>query len=288
MTLTQGIGTVTGLTVVTNGEIMTVNGFPMRIIIQCTAIHYIIIVSCAIMLSSWHSTRYRLTGVAIAVPLLVLFNSIRLLVTGLAGTISRSAFVFFHSYLWLTVFILLTFAMWAVWDRRLSSLNIKLSRYTVIAVILSSLFQILLFICSYRVDRIMALLASCILKLLPGTSGLTIEMYAGKVMLAAGHRSFTFSISAELVVLAVYVGLAITEVIQNDFKNAVRMTIGGVVLLLLSIIIITSCCLAVIHWGMESATLFFWVCQGVMMALPIAIWWVVVNNNIESDDCHST
>jgi exosortase/archaeosortase family protein len=272
--LTRGIGTATGLDVRSIGDIMTVNGFPMQIIMQCTALHYIIIVNCAILLSRWHSLRYRLAGVAVAMPLLVLFNSIRLLCTGLAGTISRATFVFVHSYLWVTVFILLSFAIWAIWDNKAVP-RIGLSRFTIMAAVFCSLFQLCLATWSYQMDRVMALLAANLLKVLPGTTEFAISMYAGKVLFSAGKNSFLFSISTELVVLTVFAGLAAAEIIHNGLTNIVKLVTGGITLLLFSITIITSCCPMIACAGKETATLYLWVCQGIMLALPLAMWWFI-------------
>lgn len=270
--LTGGIGSATGLTVKSSGEILTVNGFPMRIITQCTALHYIVIVSGAILLSRWHSWRYRLTGVAVAIPLLVLFNAIRLLCTGLAGTISRQAFVFVHSYLWVSIFVLFSFAIWTVWDNKTVS-RIRLNHFMIMAVSFCSLFQLLLANFSYQVDRAMAALAGGLLKLLPGTTEFAIGMYAGKVLFTAGKNFFTFSISSELVVFTVFAGLATAEVVRSGLTNVVRLISGGMALLLLSIAIITTCCPMLACAGTEAATLYLWVCQGIMLALPLAVWW---------------
>lgn len=273
--ITRVAGYLTGLAVLTTGDVIVVNGFPMRVIFQCTAVHYIAIVSSAILMSRWHSLRYRIAGVLAAVPLLVLLNSFRVLFTGLAGSISRTAFDFVHRYLWVTAFVLLACAVWALWDKRLVLPVFRLNCFAFLAIALCSLFQLLLFIGSYQVDILMSLLASAVLELLPGTSGQAIEMYAGRAMFIAGERYFTFSISAELVVLTVYAGLTAAEVIDSGVRSSVRLVTGGLLLLLLCLLIITSCCPVIAFWGRPAATLYLWVSQGVMLALPLGTWWML-------------
>ena len=65
-----------------NADIITVNGFAMRIIAECTAFNYIIILALAILLYTRHTMKYRLTGIAIATLSLLVANAVRLIVTG--------------------------------------------------------------------------------------------------------------------------------------------------------------------------------------------------------------
>ena len=55
ITLTTTLGSLLGLSMTSNADIITVNGFAMRIIGECTAFNYIIILALAILLYTRHT-----------------------------------------------------------------------------------------------------------------------------------------------------------------------------------------------------------------------------------------
>ena len=98
----------------------------MHIIGECTAFNYVIILALAILLYTRHTLeippdrrchRHAQSPVA---------NAIRLIVTGLVGTVSLKAFHFVHEYLWVALFALLVFGIWKVW----ADGGLKLDRQT--------------------------------------------------------------------------------------------------------------------------------------------------------------
>lgn len=270
MLFTRIIGNLTGLTVVNNGDIMSVNGFDMRIIIHCTAIHYIALITCATMLSIWHPLVYRLTGLAVAIPILVFFNSIRLLVTGLAGAISPAVFGFVHDYLWVTLFVLLTSGIWVAWDRWPSRSRPTLNRNLVIIVALCTLFQVVLMLFDRQVGTLIAATASAIIGIIPLSQESSITWDNGKMLFTLGRETFSGNFSAELLVLSIYAGLATTTFIRQQ-KHVIRTALAGVVLVLLCSTLIGICAPVIVLWGKDAAVLYLWVSQGIMLALPLAM-----------------
>ena len=115
MLVAEAVGILFGITTASNADILTVDGFAMRIIGQCTAVDYIAILAIAMLLYTRHSIRYRLLGVAIAVPVIVVVNACRLIVSGVVGAFSRRALDFVHDYLWVIGFALVVFAIWTFW-----------------------------------------------------------------------------------------------------------------------------------------------------------------------------
>lgn len=271
MILTRIIGTMTGLVVVNNGEIMSVNGFEMRIIIHCTAIHYIALITCAILLSSWHPMRFRLTGLAVAVPLLILFNSIRLIITGLAGAISPTAFGFVHDYLWVTIFVLLTSGIWIAWDRWPNRNRLAIDRRLMMVVVLCTCFQGVLIVFDKQAGTLVAATASAIVRMIPGTPETSITWEKGRILFTMGRESFSGNFSAEMLALSVYAGLATASVITKQ-KTVIRTVLAGIVLMVLCSALISICAPVIVLWGKETAVLYLWVSQGVMLALPLVLW----------------
>lgn len=278
MGITRIIGTIVGLKVVNQADIMTVNGFAMRIITHCTAIHYIAILSSAMLLSTWHSLRYRINGLVIAIPLLVLFNSIRLLLTGLAGAVSPLAFSFVHDYLWVTVFILVTFGAWIVWDQGVSKSWI-LGIWRVLEIIICcTIFQLLLVACERQVGALITGIASRMTALMPGIPEVTVTWESGRVIFTQGASSFSGLFMAEMVTFAVYAGLVVSEFMHGGVKAVTRILAGGALLLLVCAAMMALCGPVAVRFGFEAAGLYLWVTQGLMLALPIGMWLMIKGN----------
>ncbi len=105
-----------GFEATVNGAVISLDGFSMEIIDECTAIFSsIVYVSCV---SAYPTTmKNKGLGVVAGVPLLYGIDIIRLLVLGAVGISAPSLFEFFHVYFWQGTFILFVVAVFLVWLR---------------------------------------------------------------------------------------------------------------------------------------------------------------------------
>ncbi len=96
------------------GDTITYQGFSVRIIDECTGLFEMVIYLVAVGAVAT-SYRRKLLGVVIGLPIIYLFNVIRIWVLLLAGAWSYEVFDFLHLYLWQATLILIIGTVWISW-----------------------------------------------------------------------------------------------------------------------------------------------------------------------------
>ena len=96
------------------GNLVSLDGFSVRIIEECTGIFEVIIYVAAVLAfpTSWAK---RLIGLAMGIPLLYVFNVVRILVLILVGRYYPDVFEFMHLYFWQATLILMITSVWLLW-----------------------------------------------------------------------------------------------------------------------------------------------------------------------------
>jgi len=100
---------------VTVSERMVVyGGFPVKIIEECTGVYEIIIFAAAVLAfpTGWKN---KALGFGLGVPLIYLFNVIRIMVLILVGRFYREGFEFMHLYFWQATMIAMITSVWLLW-----------------------------------------------------------------------------------------------------------------------------------------------------------------------------
>jgi len=274
ITSTKAIGFLLGLSVTSSADLITVNGFAMRIITQCTALHYVIILASAILLYTRHSIRYRITGLLLSVPFIILVNAIRLIVTGLAGGISLDAFVLVHEYLWVFAFSLLILGIWVLWaDNKIRMTYIEVRHGCLKILICTVAYAVLYFVRPYY-GQLMAKLGSPVFKVLIGESHARIDFDGTLTRFVHSGGIFTANFMPDFMVSALFVGLMLT--MGPFWQTMLKRIMPGL------LIIMTACVglvsgggsLAVTS-GMETATVFLWTGHGVLLSLSMCLCWLL-------------
>ncbi|MDP2158119.1 MAG: archaeosortase/exosortase family protein, partial [Nitrospirota bacterium] len=98
-----------------SGTQLTFIGFPMEIVLECTALHYMIIFVAGVLAFRSHSLSYRAAGIIIGTLAIFFFNLIRIGVIGFIGRYFTNLFTFVHDYLWQGLFALLVLLLWIIW-----------------------------------------------------------------------------------------------------------------------------------------------------------------------------
>lgn len=96
------------------GKLVTFGSFPVKIIEECTGIYEILIFMAAVMAFPT-SLKKKGIGLAFGIPLLYLFNVIRILVLILVGSYYYEIFDFMHLYFWQVTLILMITSVWVLW-----------------------------------------------------------------------------------------------------------------------------------------------------------------------------
>jgi len=110
------IFSLTGAEVMVKGAMVSINGFGLEIIDECTAV-YSSIVYCSCVLAYPTTLKNKGLGIAFGVPSLYAINVLRLIVLALVGIAYPSMFEFVHVYLWQASFIIFVVVVFLVWLR---------------------------------------------------------------------------------------------------------------------------------------------------------------------------
>ena len=96
------------------GNLVHMDGFAVRIIEECTGIFEVIIFVAAVLAfpTTWAK---RLIGFGMGIPLLYVFNVVRILVLILVGRYQPDVFEFMHLYFWQATLILMITSVWLLW-----------------------------------------------------------------------------------------------------------------------------------------------------------------------------
>ena len=279
--VTKALGTVLGIIMTSNADILTVNGFAMRIINQCTAVDYVAILATAILLYTRHSLSYRLLGLAIAVPAVVLANACRLIISGVVGSFSRRAFDFAHDYLWVIAFALIVFGIWTLWvNGRFFISRSAAWRLGLTAVSSLGTFALLWFFSDIYGD-LLARAGSFFYRVLNDDPLATI-IRDGDVMVyrRAGARIVLDSMM-EQVNIAIYVGLMVPLQKKGDWEMLGMTIMGLLCMVLMSAIFIALGCGFAVTAGEGSLIGFLGIGSVVHLALPMTMYWIMASERRE-------
>ncbi|MEA2074199.1 MAG: exosortase H [Euryarchaeota archaeon] len=107
---------ICGADVVIQGATISINGFGLEIIDECTAV-FSSIVYCSAVLAYPATAKNKGVGIAFGVPSLYAINIFRLSVLALVGIYHPDMFEFVHVYLWQASFIIFVVVIFLLWLR---------------------------------------------------------------------------------------------------------------------------------------------------------------------------
>ncbi|WP_162605076.1 exosortase/archaeosortase family protein [Geomonas oryzae] len=277
------MGALTGMTVTSGGDILTVNGFPMRIIHECTAFNYVLILSTAILFYPRHTLQYRLAGVLVAAPLVVILNALRLVISGFAGTVSMNLFNFVHEYLWVALFSLLIFGIWKVWvDKRLVLKKTAITQIALV-VVASSAFFYLLTSQSPTYGSMLAAVATAALKLIALDPGAETAYVSGDILGHAKGVACTVPFNLDYCNVAVLAGLVLPLQRKGDMKTLGLTLFTVVSALLLNAILMASSVYQMAVHGKKAFDAYMTIQHGLLLAVPFVLWWIVTSGAKEGN-----
>jgi exosortase H (IPTLxxWG-CTERM-specific) len=107
-------------------RVFTVRGFSIEIIEECTGLYEMLLLGAAILAypATWKSKGL---GILIGLPLIYLFNIIRIMFLAVVGVHFRSLFNFMHIYFWQATLVIMIATVWLLWIRLVASREKKSS-----------------------------------------------------------------------------------------------------------------------------------------------------------------
>ncbi|NMX22065.1 exosortase H [ANME-1 cluster archaeon GoMg4] len=115
----SAIFSVGGANVILNGATLSINGFGLEIIDECTAV-FSSIVYCSAVLAYPTTAKNKGLGIVFGVPSLYAINILRLSILALVGIYHPDMFEFVHVYLWQASFIIFVVVIFLMWLHFLS------------------------------------------------------------------------------------------------------------------------------------------------------------------------
>lgn len=279
MSVASMMGNFVGIGVSATGNILTVNGFAMMIIHECTALNYAIILSTAILLYTRHTIQYRIAGVLIAIPIIVLMNAVRLVVSGFLGAISRRAFDIIHDYVWVALFALCIFALWKLWVDRSFRPSPESVHKALVILIGSTVAFSLLFAMMPVYGPSLAYLSSLPLKVFLNDKDAAIHLTDSNLQCIFQGVLYLAPFNVEFLNIAVFAGLALPLQKKDDWQTLSLTLFSFIVVLMINAVLIATMMNSVITHGEASLPDFVFIEKGLLLALPFGLWWILASGS---------
>lgn len=121
---TYGLGKALFIPIVRSGfDTIQVNGFPMQIIVECTAYNFFLFAIALTIFAPW-SLKNKLINFGIFILAIFLVNNLRFFAMGYIGRYYPDLFDTTHDYVWNILFGFMVFGIWA-WRDKKSNLDYK-------------------------------------------------------------------------------------------------------------------------------------------------------------------
>ena len=115
---TYGVGKILFLPIVRSGfDTLQVNGFPMQIIVECTAYNFFLFAIALVIFAPW-SWKDKLKNLGIFIIAIFLVNNLRFIAMGYIGRYYPDFFDTTHDYVWNILFGFMVFGIWAWRDKK--------------------------------------------------------------------------------------------------------------------------------------------------------------------------
>jgi exosortase H (IPTLxxWG-CTERM-specific) len=105
-----------GMDPLIQGAHMSLDGFNVKIIGECSALYHIILL-CSFVMAYPSSARQKISGLLFGIPVLWAGNIVRIVGVCLAGAKSPDLFVYFHVYFGQIIMILFVLTVSLAWLR---------------------------------------------------------------------------------------------------------------------------------------------------------------------------
>jgi len=270
---TKAVGSMLGMTISSSDDIIRINGFPLRIAGECTALNYILILTLAILLYARHSLLYRVSGIAVATVILLIANAIRIISIGLLGPISFNLAQFAHQYVWVSLFALLVFTIWKVWcDKKFRMSGESIKQLALSAVICTTAFLIL--------DRfketychVLAIMATPLYKLFSAQSQVSVT-WDSVLIYRQGQDTLQVGLPIDIITLAIYVG-ALSPCLWHNRKAVPYMLIGLAALITSYVVGIALLGVIGMNYGYAISQTFVFTGSVIFMSFPLVMYWMI-------------
>lgn len=250
----------------------------MEITLECTALHYLIVLFAGVLAYQSHSFFYKTAGLFIGVVSIFFLNILRIGIIGMVGHYYNSLFSFVHTYLWQGTFALVVLLLWILWVNGKSESRIFV-RYVVLSLVVASIsFWFMIKYLDYYAS-VLAITANAIFSSLSGAVGIDFGSVAeGHVIGYVSERGVIYNnISVDVMNSVLFFTLAVVTVSYSQRTVFLKRVLLGTLLLYLQHLsyIVMYGIILVNGMDAEKFSVLIWVTRGFSMAAPLIIWLFV-------------
>lgn len=105
-------GKITFIPVTMHDRLITVIGFPMKVVPSCTIYEYYLLVISIVVFARW-TWKSKLANAGIMIGILFVLNIVRFIIMGFVGKYFHVAFETAHDYFWNIMFAIVALGLWA-------------------------------------------------------------------------------------------------------------------------------------------------------------------------------
>lgn len=281
--LTLFLSSIFGISASYKDTLLTVDGFRMSFIGECTAIHFILIFSLAVLFTPKQRPIHRIIGVTTGIPAIIFVNSVRLVLLGIVGSrTTRPTFDIIHDFIFQILMAILVLVMWLFWSEQKTA-NTKRINFCVSAILFSIFY---LCLASVAGDTYLYVMASATNMVFSGM-GLVDSVAAsmeGKFSYLIKWKLHSISYRQDIISLVLLLGLFSASIWQAGAKNISMLVkwaaIGAIILMVLQL----TECVAVgvlLGWGISTHIIveYLFYLRFLFIGLPIVMWWCADRNS---------
>jgi len=274
-------------------NILTISGFKLKMVTECSALHFIIILTAGILAYPAHTLRYKLKGIVFGNLSIIFINVLRIVVLGIIGANFSSVFDFIHNYLWQGTFVIAVFLIYLIWLEKVfitlpavRFFGICLLSITFFIFTLGFIMEPFLRALAWMSDKILILTSSGLslsdkFLLLMKTNGLSILAVGNEIMFRDSGKLSYFPMSVNVFDSAVFLGLMTASVVifsglsKNQLMKNAKMIFTGIAILILLNLFFVSGIGFLIHKKVpeESMDVILWIMRGVSVVMPVLLWF---------------
>jgi exosortase/archaeosortase family protein len=259
------------------GTLLTIDGFAMEIVSECTALQFLTIFVAAVISYPGKSIRARVIGALAGPAALFVLNAVRITFLGLVGAHAPGLFTFLHIYLWQGSFVLFVVAAWVVWVRDLMAV-MPLLKNSASVLSLSALFVVLLGAFRGVYLQALAILAQPVISLALGSAGSGLKVAGLSIVLFHGSTIYAEqAVANNLFDQLIFLALMMASIGRGSVRLLALRTVVGLGLLFLvylAEVVIVLLAQAGGFAGGQMDTL-YWVMRGVSVgsSVGLALWF---------------
>lgn len=250
---------------------ITTTGVPLRIDLECTALHFHGILTAAIVTFPGRDASCKLLGVVAGNAIIVMMNLVRIVILGVVAARIPDAFSFVHLYLWQGVFVITVFAIWWTWLEKAGDIRRNLPEL-VAGVIAMSLLAGFFDVAGPAYLQALALPAGFVLKLLSGVTT-TVDGMAVTYLHPSGS-SHAVQAGFDAMALVLFLGLAAGTAVTTRRHGAVSKAAirASFWIAVIHAAVIVAAGMMPVDDARSGLGNVLWIERGIMMVLPVLFW----------------